>query len=56
MQRIKVVLPELGGADQHHYFAAPHLQGDALEDLQLAERLLDILCVNDQLFTLVRHG
>ena len=45
-----------GGADQHHYFAAPHLQGDALEDLQLAERLLDILCVNDQLFTLVRHG
>jgi len=49
-------LARAGGADQHHHFAPPHLQRDALENLQLAERLLNIQSLNDQLFTLVRHG
>lgn len=44
------------GADQHHHFTAPYLQGDALEDLQRAERLVDIQRLDDQFFTLVRHG
>ena len=44
------------GADQHHHFAAAHLQGDALEDLQVAERLVQVLGVDDQFVTFVRHG
>ena len=42
MQRMKVVLPEPDGADDDHDLLALDLQGDALQDVELAEPLVDV--------------